>query len=84
METNEYTALAVGRHLDPVGVGVCDTQELHLHPSAVDGGIDAKGCPSTEGMGLGYREEKAQGGKRYQELSCICKHAAAANVHFVK
>ena len=74
----------VGRHLDAVGVGVRDTQELHLHPGAVDGGIDTKGCSSTQGMGLGYREEKAQGGKRYQELSYICKHGVAGNVQCVK
>lgn len=66
METN---ALAASRYLDAAGVGVRDTQELHLHPGAVDGGVDAEGSPRAEGMGLGYREEKAQGGQRYKELS---------------
>lgn len=58
------SAVAVSRYLDPAGVGVRDPQELYLHPSAVDGGVDAEGGSSIEGMGLGYREEKAQGGER--------------------
>lgn len=74
----------MSRYLDPVGIGVCDTQELHLHPSAADGGVDTEGCPSTEGLGLGYWEEKAQVGERYQEMSYICEHGAASYVQICK
>jgi hypothetical protein len=59
------------RHLDSVGVGVCDTQEFYLHPSAVDRSVDTEDCSSVEGVGLGYREEKTQSDKRYQELNYI-------------
>lgn len=48
-----------GRHLDTVGVCVCDSQELHFHSSAFDGGCVAQGCEDTTGMGMEYWQEEA-------------------------
>lgn len=84
METNKCVALAANRYLDPVGIGVCNTQELHLHSSAVDGGVDTEGCPSTEGLGVGYRKEKAQGDERYQELNYVASMELHRMYRYVK
>ena len=70
------------RHLDAIGFSLRHTQELHFHTGAAHGCGNAEGGAGTEGMGLGYREEEAEGGEiltglgqvidrlRYRKIAC--------------
>jgi len=46
--------------MDTVGVGVRDSQILHLRPRAAHGRRDAKGRQGVAGLGLEYWEAEAE------------------------
>lgn len=68
-----------GRHLDAISVSIRHPQKLHLHPGALDSGVDTKSGAGTQGLGMEHWEEKAESGQKQQRPSI----PIAGNVHHV-
>ena len=58
-----------GRHLDPTGSGICDTQEFYIHKGAANSGGDAKDGQNAERLGLEHRKEETERTQRTERGS---------------